>query len=108
MRYLLSRQIPHADAILLIESGSRNLLENVAPGLRETWGEDVAVDLVTCYARAPAGLPEDARIYRTTDFRGREGRAKLYRELAKNRYGLVGMICSGEPILLKWKWAIAL
>ena len=48
MRYFLSRHIPHADAILLIESGSRSLVETVAPGIRETWGEDVAIDLVTC------------------------------------------------------------
>jgi hypothetical protein len=108
MRYFLSRRIPHADAILLIESGSRSLLETVAPGLRQTWGEDVAIDLVTCYARLPEGFPENTRVYRTSDFRGREGRGKLYRELANNRYGLVGMICSGEPILMKWKWAIAL
>jgi uncharacterized Fe-S cluster-containing radical SAM superfamily protein len=108
MRYFLSRRIPHADAILLIESGSRHLLETVVPGLRQTWGEDVAIDLVTCYARLPQGFPENTRVYRTSDFRGREGRGKLYRQLAKNRYALVGMICSGEPILMKWKWAIAL
>jgi hypothetical protein len=108
MRYFFSRRIPHADSILLIESGSRSLLEAVGPGLRQTWGEDVAIDLVTCYARLPDGFPENTRVYRTTDYRGREGRGRLYRELAKNRYGLVGMICSGEPILMKWKWAIAL
>ena len=108
VRYFLSRRIPHADAILLIESGSRSLLEAVTPGLRETWGDDVAIDLVTCYARLPEGFPANTRVYRTTEFRGREGRGRLYRILAKNRYGLVGMICSGEPILMKWKWAIAL
>src|SRR3954463_440745 len=53
MRYFLTRRIPHADAILLIESGSRSLLETVFPGLRQTWGDDVAIDLVTCYARPP-------------------------------------------------------
>jgi hypothetical protein len=108
VRYFFSRRIPHADAILLIESGSRNLLETVGPGLRQTWGDDVAIDLVTCYARLPEGFPANTRVYRTTDYRGREGRGKLYEILAKNRYGLVGMICSGEPILMKWKWAIAL
>jgi hypothetical protein len=108
MRYFLSRRIPHADAILLIESGSRSLIESVAPGVRETWGDDVAIDLLTCYARLPQGFPGNTRVYRTGDYRGRAGRRKLYGELAKNRYGLIGMICSGEPILMKWKWAIAL
>ena len=107
MRYFLSRRIPPADAILLIESGSRSILEQVVPGIRQTWGEDVAIDLVTCYARLPEGLPENARVYRTTEYRGRDGRKRLYREIASTRYALVGMICSGEPILIKWKWAIA-
>src|SRR5262249_32764512 len=59
-------------------------------------------------ARLPEGLPPHTRVYRTGDFRGREARRRLYRELRGNRYALVGMICSGEPVLLKWKWAIAL
>lgn len=108
MRYFLSRRIPEPQSILLIESGSRSLLEQVGPGLRQTWGDDVPIDLVTCYARLPEGFPENTRVYRTADYRGREGRRKLYRELAERRYGLVGMVCSGEPIMMKWKWALAL
>lgn len=108
MRYFLSRRIPHADAILLIESGTRGLLEKVIPGLHQTWGSDVALDLVTCYARLPEGMPEDARVYRTTEYRDRDARKRLLAELRANRYGLVGMICSGEPIMMKWKWALAL
>jgi hypothetical protein len=27
--------------------------------------------------------------------------------LVRNRYSIMGMICSGEPILTKWKWALA-
>jgi hypothetical protein len=108
MRYFLSRRIPEPHSILLIESGSRSLLEAVGPGLRQSWGDDVEIDLVTCYARLPEGFPPYTRVYRTTDYRGREGRRKLYGELRRNRYALLGMICSGEPILMKWKWAIAL
>ena len=32
----------------------------------------------------------------------------LYRELGKNRYALVGIVCSDEPLMTKWKWALAL
>jgi hypothetical protein len=109
VRYFLSRRIPHADAILLIESGSRGLLESVVPGLRAAWGADSAIDLMTCYARLPEGLPaESTRVYRTTDYRDREARRRLVAELKANRYALIGMICSGEPIMTKWKWALAL
>jgi hypothetical protein len=108
VRYFLSRRIPPADAILLVESGSRGLLEKVIPGLRASWGNEVFIDLVTCYSKLPQGFdPAATRVYRVMDYRGREGRGKLYRELAQNRYGLIGIVCSGEPIMTKWKWALA-
>jgi hypothetical protein len=109
VRYFLSRSIPQPQAILLVESGSRGLLEAVVPGLHQAWGENTALDLVTCYARLPEGLEaERTRVYRTNDYRGREGRRRLYRELERNEYELMGIICSGEPIMMKWKWALAL
>src|SRR5262249_18007584 len=45
---------------------------------------------------------------RVTDYRGREGRRQLYRELAERRYSIMGIVCSGEPIMTKWKWVLAL
>ena len=64
---------------------------------------------MTCYAGLPAGIRgRNTRVYRVTDYRGREGRRRLYRELRRNRYALVGIVCSGEPVMAKWKWALAL
>jgi hypothetical protein len=107
MRYFLSRHIPRPHSILLVESGSRSLVEKVTPGLREAWGDDVDLDLVTCFSGLPEGFPEYTRVYRTGNYRGGEGRRKLFDELRENRYAIVGIVCSGEPILLKWKLAIA-
>lgn len=109
MRYFLSRRIPHPQGILLVESGSRAILEAVIPGLRHTWGEAVAIDLVTCYARLPEGLgAASTRVYRTSDYRTPERRRELVAELRRNRYAQIGIVCSGEPIMAKWKWALAL
>ena len=109
MRFFFSRRIPHTEAILLVESGSRALVESVVPNLRQTWGADVAIDLVTCYGRLPAGLPpETTRAWRTTDYRTADDRRRLLAELRSHRYALCGIICSGEPIMTKWKWALAL
>ena len=109
MRYFLSGRLPSPAAILLVESGSRVLMEKVIPGLRQSWGPEIPIDLVTCYSGLPRGFAEpDTRVYRVTDYRGRDGRRRLYRELASNRYGLLGIVCSGEPIMTKWKWALAL
>jgi hypothetical protein len=41
------------------------------------------------------------------DYRGRPARKRLYRELAGNRYALVGILCSGEVVMTKWKWVLA-
>jgi hypothetical protein len=104
VRYFLRRSQPPVSRILLIESGSRHLIEHVLPGLRRSYGESIPIDLVTCYTGAPEGI--DA-IYRVADYRGAAGRRNLYRALAIRRYPIVGMICSAEPIMTKWKWSLA-
>jgi hypothetical protein len=96
------------NAIVLVESGSRNLLERLLPTLRNTWGEDISIDVVSCYPTLPQGFqPETTRLYHVADYRGRHLRRRLYRQLVANRYAYVGIICSGEPLMTKWKWALA-
>ena len=109
MRYFLTAGHPPVHAILLVESGSRGLLERAIVPLRRTWGDQVPIDLVTCFASLPEGFrAETTRIYNVTEYRGREARANLFRKLAENRYALAGIVCSGEPLMMKWKWALAL
>jgi hypothetical protein len=94
--------------VLLIESGSRYLIEGLTPHLRDTWARGVPIDLLTCFGGLPAGLGDEATVYRTTDYSTPEKRNELLRELRARNYSMVGMICSGEPIMTKWKWMIAL
>ena len=109
MRYFLSHGHPPVRSILLVESGSRELLERAIAPLRRTWGDEIFIDLVTCYSGLPQGFaPETTRVFVVTDYRGREGRRRLYRLLAQNRYAIVGIVCSGQPLMTKWKWALAL
>ncbi len=56
----------------------------------------------------PRGLPEGASVFRTAEHRGRAARKRLYRELRARHYALLGILCSGEPIMTKWKWALVL
>ena len=109
MRYLLTGRLPSVNSILLVESGTRGLLEGLIHGLRQSWGSEIYIDLVTCYATLPKGFePHNTRVYRVADYRGREARGKLYRELAQNHYSLMGIVCSGESVMTKWKWMLAL
>jgi hypothetical protein len=107
VRYFLRGRYPAVSSILLIESGSRSIVERVAQSLRRGYGDDVPIDLVSCFAARPAGFDERTRVFRVADYRGREGRRKLYRELIANRYSVVGIVCSGEPLMTKWKAALA-
>lgn len=107
MRYFFTGRLPQVSSILLVESGSRGLVEKVLPGLRATWGRDIPIDLVSCYANLPQGFEAaTTRVYRVSDYRGREARSALYRELRARRYSLMGVVCSEEPLMFKWKWAL--
>jgi len=104
VRYFLRRRQPPVSRILLVESGSRHLIAHVLPLLRQTYLPPVSIDLVTCYPGQPEGIDS---VYRVADYPGARGRRKLYRALASNRYALMGMLCSAEPIMTKWKWSLA-
>jgi hypothetical protein len=104
VKYFLRRRHPPVTRILLVESGSRHLIERVLPALRRNYGEPIRIDLVTCYTGAPQGL--DA-VYHVGEHRGPGGRRKLYSALADKHYSIMGMVCSAEPIMTKWKWALA-
>jgi hypothetical protein len=107
VRYLLTGRQPEAAAILLVESGSRGILEKMTPPLRQSWGKGVRIDLVSCFATLPQGFPPETRLYRVADYRGGAGRGRLYRELQANGYSHVGIVCSAEPLMTKWKWMLA-
>ena len=92
--------------ILLIESGSRHLIDRVVPVLRQHW-QHAAFDLVTCFPGVPRSLDEPAtRVFRTADFAGPQARARLYAELRARQYQVGAIICSGEPIMTRWKLAL--
>jgi hypothetical protein len=107
VRYFLRSRYPDVSSILLIESGSRSIVERVVTALRRGYGDEVPIDIVSCFAARPEGFDERTRVYRVADYRGREGRRKLYRQLTAQKYPVMGIVCSGEPLMTKWKFALA-
>lgn len=107
MRFFFRRHIPPFERVLVVESGSRGITQLLLPRIRAAFGSRIAVDLVTCYEGVPASLPEGNRVFRVSEYAGRRGRRRLYRELRAAGYSIVGIVCSGEPIMTKWKWALA-
>ena len=108
MRYILSNRVPAGTRLLLIESGSRSLAEGILPHLQSDWAEACEIDLVTCYGGLPAGLHAETKVFRVADYGSPEKRRELIRELRSRDYAYLGMICSAESIMTKWKWLLAL
>jgi hypothetical protein len=107
LRYFVRRRVPAFSRILLIESGSRHIFEDLLSGLYDVY-PDMRADLVTCYAGEPRNFRTDrGSAYHVTDYPTRQERKKLYRILGDNHYTIVGIICSDEPIMTKWKWVLA-
>jgi hypothetical protein len=102
LRYFFRHHLPPVTRILLIESGSRVLLEKVIPTLRAIFGEQVEIDLVTCYAGVPQGF--DGKVFHVTEYGGPAGRNQLWADVEARQYPIAGMICAAEPIMTKWKW----
>lgn len=104
MRLFFTRNTPPFKKLLLIESGSRNILDGLIPGLREIYGDKLKIDLITCFAGTPEGLPHDAQVFRVWDYPDTAAREKLVQQLKATQYTVGGIICSGEPLMTKWKW----
>ena len=105
-RFLTSAQAPFT-RVLLIESGSRHIVERAIQTICSKRAPGAVIDVVTCFPGAPAGLREDSAVFHVSDYQGRVGRTRLLRELRARGHTAIGMLCSAEPIMTKWKWWLA-
>jgi hypothetical protein len=105
--FLLSRWTPKLDRVLVIESGARPAAERF---LTRLYIEEPAhlVDLLTCYGSAPAAFdPARGQIFYTHRAQSGGARAELFRGFRAADYSAVCMLCTGDDIMTKWKWAAA-
>mgnify|MGYP000181254042 CR=1 FL=1 len=101
LRYFFRRYTPDLRRVLLVESGSRFVLEKFVASRDAS----IKPDLVTCYAGSPKGFAGD--VFRVQDYTTPEARSALIGELQKNRYDVIGILCTDESIMTKWKWLLA-
>ena len=108
MRHFLRRWTPPFTRALLIESGSRGLLENFIPWIYANFGPDAQVDVLTCFGDAPRALnPATSTVFQLADYQTPDGRGRLLADLLARNYTVLVIICSAEPIMFKWKWWLA-
>lgn len=108
MRLFFSRRCPEFRRILLVESGTRQLMDDFLPKLARETNPNLKADIVTCFQGTPSGF-EEYGLYRydVNDYSGKIGRQKLMEFLLANRYDLIGIMCTEQPIMTKWKWMLA-
>jgi hypothetical protein len=96
------------DRVLVVESGSRRIAERFLTHLYASHPAD-RVDVLTCYEGAPSTFdPSRGSLISIHSSSGFAGRRQLITGLARSGYNVVGMLCSGEAIMTRWKWAVAL
>ena len=88
--------------VLLVESGSRAIAEKVLALFYDRHSAET-VDLLTCFQ----GLPAAFRTGRGEAHSNRRPRRELLRDLRARQYDVLAIICSGEPFLARYKFALA-
>ena len=107
MRYFFRRRVPHLDRLLLVESGSRHVTERFIERFRHMEPRAGRIDVVTCFPGRPRPLSPASRVWNVAEHRGRAGRKRLFSGLRAGRYGVLVILCTGEPLMTRWKWALA-
>jgi hypothetical protein len=104
---LVSRWTPECDRVLVIESGARGAADKFLKSLYNEERPD-RVDVLTCHGSAPVSFDtEKGHVYMTQQATSGPARSQLFRELAGARYSSVCLLCTGDPIMTKWKWMVA-
>lgn len=105
MRFFLSRRTPPIDRILVLESGSRELVERLIPRLRATFGDETAIDLLCCRDGEPKGLRAESLVWRVHEQRDAGARRRLFAELRARKHPAAAVLFSDDPTMAPWKWA---
>ena len=103
--FLLSRWTPQPERVLLVESGLRSAAELF---LQDLYRDDrlTRVDVLTCYGSPPQSFDSTkGQVFFTHQT---QSRSELFRQLRQANYSATCLLCTGDDIMTKWKWAIAL
>ncbi|MCU1294824.1 MAG: hypothetical protein JWP08_3674, partial [Bryobacterales bacterium] len=104
---LLARAQPNFDCLLLIESGPRQVTARILFYFYNFKGAR-RVDILTCYSTPPAAFDFDrGTVYSVYDEEARRNRSAFIRKLVSGPYTVLTFLCTGSPILEKWKWVLA-
>ena len=101
MRYFFRSRIPEPGTVLLIESGSRSVMEKAYARMRPLFSQ-ARFELCTCFPGVPA--PGDfERVYRVPEAADAASKWKMLLTMRRSRPPVAVLLFTSEPILLRWK-----
>lgn len=101
MKWFLSGRAPHATKILLVESGSRHLLERAAAEMSRHF-PTAKFDLCTCYTGVLEAVAVD-QVWRVNEVRSFGAKLSMARAVIRTRPPIAALLFSGEPVMFNWK-----
>ena len=91
----------------MIESGPAPFSERFLEHLYQVGRPGMWI-LLSCYTDVPSGFDINrGRSFFTHQATTASARNDLFRDLAKRGYSAVCVLCTGDPIMTKWKWMAA-
>ncbi len=104
MRFFLRSRIPDPTRILLVESGSRAVLEKAWEKMRAIF-PGARYELCTCYPGEPQPGGFE-RVFRVTEAARQGGKRGMLRAMCGSRPTIAALLFTREPILRPWKLAL--
>ena len=99
MRYFFG-SFPGSRDVLLIESGSRDVGARVLGKIRAFF-PDARYHLLTCWPDVPSNLYRS--VFLASDYPSSLEKIRLLVSLARRRWRVLAILCTGEPVLWRWK-----
>lgn len=101
MRWFLSGRVPHPTRILLVESGSRHLLERAVAQMNRHF-PTARYDLCTCFPGVLETAPVD-QVWRVNEARSLGAKLSMARAVVRTRPSIAALLFSREPVMFNWK-----
>ena len=101
MKWFLSGGSPEPTRILLVESGSRHLLERAVGEMKHHFPK-AHFDLCTCFPGVIQAVPVE-QVWRVNDARSLGSKLSLARTVVRTKPPIAALLFSGEPVMFNWK-----
>ena len=106
MRYFLRSRIPEPTIVLLVESGSRCVMEKAYARMRLIFPQ-AHFELCTCFPGVPSPSGFE-RVYRVAEAPDGASKWKMLLAMRRSRPQVAALLFTGEPVMVRWKLVLML